>query len=95
MTEQELIKIIIDELKENALENHRKELEEKNHSYTNELTALSKEVDKILADMPKNHADIINSYISKSSVIADDDCSYLYMQGAKDCIKLLKYLEIL
>ena len=35
MTEQELIKIIIDELKENALENHRKELEEKNHSYTN------------------------------------------------------------
>ena len=95
MTEQELIKIIIDELKENALESRRNELAKKDQSYTKELTALSKKVDKILADMPKNNADIINNYISKSSVVADDDCSYLYMQGAKDCVKLLKHLGIL
>lgn len=95
MTEPELIKVIIDELKENALENRRNELKEKNQNYLRELTMLSKKVDKILADIPKNDADIIDSYVSKSAVIADDACGYLYMQGAKDCVKLLKHLEIL
>lgn len=95
MTEQELKEMIIDELKEHALENQRKKLTELNKNYTDELIRLSKEIEKILATLPKESAEIINSYILKSSAVAENDCRYLYEQGAKDCVKLLKQLEIL
>lgn len=95
MSEQELKEMIIDELKEHALENRRKELAELDNNATAELITLSKEVDKILAALPTESAEIVNAYISKSSIIAENDCRYLYEQGAKDCVKLLKQLEIL
>ena len=39
--------------------------------------------------------DIINLYIAKHAALADKDCAFLYEQGVKDCVKLLKRLGVL
>ncbi len=38
---------------------------------------------------------IINLYIAKHAALADKDCAFLYEQGVKDCVKLLKRLGVL
>lgn len=90
MTENELTAIIVDELKENALAEKNKG--DERHT---ELIKLSKQVKKILEELPTEKAEIINDYITKSEVAADEDCRNLYVQGAKDCVKALKRLEII
>lgn len=90
MTENELTTLIVDELKENALvEKH------KNDESHTELIKLSKQVKRILEELPTEKAKIISDYITKSEIAADEDCSYLYVQGAKDCVKALKRLEVI
>lgn len=95
MNEEEIFSMIVDELTEHALQEQRKQLAEQGRDYNAELTPLSKEVDAILAKLPEDEADIINRYISKSSAVADKDCTFLYVQGAKDCVRLLKGLGVL
>jgi hypothetical protein len=86
--------MIINELTEHALQERKNELAAENKDYTAELIPLSKEVDEILSKLPESDADIINRYISKSSAVADKDCAFLYVQGAKDCVRLLKTLGV-
>ncbi len=95
MNEEEIFSMIIDELTEHALQEQRKSLAEQGRDYNAELTPLSKDVDAILAKLPEEEADIINRYIAKSSAVADKDCAFLYVQGAKDCVRLLKTLGVL
>ena len=77
------------------MQEHRIELAADNKDCNAELIPLSKQMDAVLAKMPKEEADIINSYITKSSLVADKDCAFLYVQGAKDCVRLLKKLGVL
>lgn len=95
MSEDEIFNMIVDELTEHALQERRKELSAENRDYTAELSPLSNKVDEILAKLPEDEADIVNSYITKSSLAADKDCTFLYIQGAKDCVRLLKGLGVL
>lgn len=95
MNEEEIFNMVVDELTEYALQERRKELAAENKDYNAELTPLSKEVDAILSKLPEDDADIINDYITKSSTVADKDCAFLYVQGAKDCVRLLKKLGVL
>lgn len=95
MSEEEILKMIIGELTEHALQERRKELASKNKDYNAELTPLSKQVDVVLSRIPEDEADIVNSYITKSALAADKDCAFLYIQGAKDCVRLLKSLGVL
>lgn len=37
----------------------------------------------------------ITNYVEATLLAADHDCLYLYEQGAKDCVALLKKLEVL
>lgn len=95
MSEEEIFNMIIDELTEHALQERKNELAAENKDYTAELIPLSKNVDKVLSELSVDDADIINQYIAKSSVAADKDCAFLYVQGAKDCVRLLKALGVL
>ena len=85
-----MITTILDEMKEFALSEKRRD--DKEHT---ELLELSRNVKNILEKLPPEQAEIINTYITKTAVEADEDCRYLYMQGAKDCIKALKRLEVI
>ena len=90
MTEQKLISLVIDEIIEHKLSHYRM----KNREYSKlniELTQLGNKMQSVLAEK----ADIINLYIAKHADLADKDCAFLYAQGAKDCVKLLKRLGVL
>lgn len=95
MSEQEIFSMIIDELTEHALEERRKELALENKDYNAELLPLSRQLDTVLNKLAEDDADIINRYINKSAAIADNDCTFLYIQGAKDCVRLLKGLGVI
>lgn len=95
MNEEEIFNMIIDELTEHALQERKNELAAEEKDYTAELVSLSKEVDAILARLPEGDSTVIDRYITKSSAAADKDCAFLYIRGAKDCVRLLKTLGVL
>ena len=80
MTEQKLISLVIDEIIEHKLSHYRM----KNREYSKlniELTQLGNKMQSVLVEL--------------SAEKADKDCAFLYAQGAKDCVKLLKRLGVL
>jgi hypothetical protein len=38
---------------------------------------------------------ILIDYFEKTNMIADNECACLYVQGAKDCVEILKKLGVL
>ena len=95
MTENELMSMIIDEITEYRLSQYRKENADEYSTLLEELARLSAERQDILKNMDPKSAEIIEEYNSKTLSLADKDCAYLYTQGAKDCVKILKRLCIL
>lgn len=95
MTEQELISMILNEITEYELEQYRKENNKSYITLISEISALSAATQKILSKISSDEAQTIDKYITKSAELADKDCVYLYMQGAKDCVKLLKRLGVI
>lgn len=95
MTEQELILMVIDEITEYKLSEYRQENRKVYDKLNAELTQLGDKMQIILSELPQEKSEIIQSYISKNSSLADMDCTFLYMQGAKDCVKLLKKLGVI
>ena len=94
MTEQKLISLVIDEIIEHKLSHYRM----KNREYSKlniVLTQLGNKMQSVLVELSAEKADIINLYIAKHADLADKDCAFLYAQGAKDCVKLLKRLGVL
>lgn len=49
----------------------------------------------MLAKLSTEDHQIIDDYITKTNLIAQHECEYLYVQGAKDCVELLKKLGVL
>ncbi len=94
MTEQELISMVIGEITEHKLSHYRMKNKEYKELST-ELTQLGSKVQSVLSELAVGKADIINLYIAKHAALADKDCVFLYEQGAKDCVKLLKRLGVL
>ena len=51
--------------------------------------------DELLDRLPKEDRDFINKHESNIFNIASAEQSYIYYRGYKDCIKLLKILEMI
>ena len=95
MLEKEIYQFILDELKEYHLSAYREQNHEEYASLNNEIINLRIKVDEILSELSKTEAEVIEQYIAKTSALADKDCSFLYVQGATDCAKLLKKIGII
>ena len=48
-----------------------------------------------IKDLPEDVKKAITDYVEATLLAADHDCLYLYEQGAKDCVTLLKKLGVL
>ena len=48
-----------------------------------------------IKDLPEDVKKAITDYVEAILLAADHDCLYLYEQGAKDCVELLKKLGVL
>lgn len=56
------------------------------------LSSQARDIVKTLLEEQRN---TLEDYFVKANLIADHECAYLYVQGAKDCVELLKKLGAL
>lgn len=95
MDKEQIFEMAIRELTENALEVRRKNMHETESELYFEIEKLSKEVQSLLVELSEEQHSIIERYIDKKEFAADKECLFLYLQGAKDVISLLKKLGVL
>ncbi|MDD3230247.1 MULTISPECIES: hypothetical protein [Caproicibacterium] len=95
MDKQEIAEMAIRELTEHALSQRRENLCEEEQKLHNEVRNLSTQAHDIVAELSPEQCKILTDYFEKTNLIADHECSFLYVQGAKDCVELLKKLGAL
>lgn len=85
----------IQELTEQALNIRRENCTplEKNFIMKSENYPNKKE--DIIAKLTEKDCQVIENYILKMNLIAEQECKYLYVQGARDCVETLKKLGVL
>lgn len=95
MDKEEIFEMVVREMTEKALQEKRENDSTEECQLRDELTSLSTKVEVITDTLSAEDAQILDDYIVKTNLIADHDCAYLYVQGAKDCVELLKKLGVL
>jgi len=95
MDKEKIFEMVIREMIENALSCRREKLEEGEQQLYTEVGSLSSQARDIVKELPEEKQKILIDYFEKTNMIADHECAYLYVQGAKDCVELLKKLGAL
>ena len=87
--------MVIQELTEQALNIRRENCDPLEKKLYHEVGELSKQKEDIIAKLTDKDGQVINNYIMKINLIADQECKYLYVEGARDCVEALKKLGVL
>ncbi|MCD8248498.1 MAG: hypothetical protein LUC60_01340 [Lachnospiraceae bacterium] len=95
MDRNEIYETAITELTEAALAARRESCGEDEKEIYREVGALAKEAKAVMEKLPEKERQVLDEYFTKTSRIAQQECEYLYVQGARDCVKLLKKLGVL
>lgn len=94
MSKDEIFEMAIRELTENALNIRRDTLTDEEAQIYSDIENLSVETEKILSELPEDKHSTVTDYIDKKELAADHECAFLYAQGAKDIVALLKKLSV-
>lgn len=95
MSKEEIIEMVVRELTEKALADRRENLSDDERQLYTEVGKLSERARNIVTKLPKEEQQTLDDYFVKTNLIADKECAFLYLQGAKDCVELLKKLGAL
>lgn len=95
MEKEEIYEMVIREMMEYAIRKRNMELTLEEQKLIERSVALSKHLRERLKIMPAEDQQLITENIETKLLIADHECTYLYVQGAKDCVELLKKLGVL
>ncbi len=95
MDKEEIFEMVIRELTENALAQKKEKLCEDEQQLYAEVGKLSVQAKETVEKLSAEERQILDDYFIKTNLIADHECAYLYVQGAKDCVELLKKLGAL
>ncbi len=95
MDKEKIFEMVIREMTENALSSRRENLEEGEQQLYTEVGSLSSQARDIVKELQEEKQKLLINYFEKTNMIADHECAYLYVQGAKDCVELLKKLDVL
>lgn len=95
MDKKKIFEMVITEMTERALMEYRRDCKEEEKQRYQVLGELSQQRQKILEKLSPEDRQVLEDYFVKSSLIDDHECQYLYVQGAKDCVELLKKLGAL
>ena len=95
MDKKEIYQMVLQEMTEHALVQRRERFKEEEQNNYQELLELSKKKQEIMAKLSPEDRQVLDDYITKTHLAAQDECEYLYVQGAKDCVELLKGLGVL
>lgn len=77
---------------ETALKDRRENLSEEEQRPYTEVGKLSEQTRDIVNELPQEEQQTLDDYFVQTNLIAAKDCAFLYVQGAKDCVELLKKL---
>ncbi len=91
MDREEIYEMVIREMTEAAVR-ERNEQSPEEQELQDKVARLSKEMQEKIKDLPEDVKKAITDYVEATLLAADHDCLYLYEQGAKDCVALLKKL---
>ena len=95
MNKEEIFEMVITEMTETALLERRGTCAEDEQRLYTEVGELSRQRQDILAPLSPEERQVLEDYLVKTNLIADHECKHLYVQGAKDCVELLKKLGAL
>lgn len=95
MDKEKIFEMVIREMTENALSCRKENLEEGEQQLYTEVGRLSSQARDIVNELPEEKQKILIHYFEKTNMIADHECAYLYVQGAKDCVEMLKKVGVL
>ena len=95
MEKNEIFESVIRELTEVAIEKRKETMDNRELQIYAEVKALSAQAREIVKSLPEDQQKILTDYFEKTNLIADHECQHLYVQGAKDCVELLKKLGAL
>ena len=95
MEKSEIFEMAIRELTEATVEKRKEALDDSELQLYAEVKALSSQANQIVKSLPEDQQKILTDYFEKTNLIADHECQHLYVQGAKDCVELLKKLGVL
>lgn len=95
MDRKEIFEMVVTEMTEKSLEERRESCDEKEQQLYQEMSVLSKRRQQVMETLPQEKQQVLESYLEKVNLIADHECRHLYVQGAKDCVELLKKLGVL
>ena len=95
MEKSEIFETAIRELTETAIAKRKETLDDSEQQLYDEVKALSSQAREIVKSLPEDQQKILTDYFEKTNLIADHECQHLYVQGAKDCVELLKKLGAL
>lgn len=90
----EILEMVVTELTERGI----REQQENNPDIENliqDQTALSVRVREYLATLDDDVKETLVHYYEQAESIADKQIQYIYLQGAKDCVRLLKTLGVI
>lgn len=90
----EILEMIVTELTERGIREQREENPEIDN-LIQEQTEMSVQVQECLDKLDDEVKEILVRYYEQAESIADEQIKYLYLQGAKDCVRLLKSLGII
>lgn len=94
MDREEIYEMEIREMTETAVR-ERNERSSEEQELQDKVARLSKEMQEKIKDLPEDVKKAITDYVEATLLAANHDCLYLYAQGAKDCVALLKKLGVL
>ena len=95
MKKKDFFNMVIEEITDMALSARRDNCKDVERKFYREVSELSRQKEEVLAKLTVEDRQVIEKYIIKINHIANQECQYLYMKGARDCVKLLKRLRIL
>lgn len=95
MDQKDILETVICEMTERALAIRRETCEEAEQQLYKKASALSKQKQEVLLKLTPEERQAVEDYIVTINLITQHECEYLYVQGAKDCVELLKKLGVL
>lgn len=91
---EEILEMVVEKMTEYGIQEQRESAPEID-TLIKDNTTLSTQVKKVLDAIDKESKEILVQYYEQSEKIADMQIKHLYIQGAKDCVELLKKLGVI
>lgn len=92
--DDELLNVLITDLRERALAEYRHRNPSVEQLYRNH-SEQSIQKERVLLGLPAPQREVLEEYVEHIGILSNGEMDYLYVRGVRDGIKLMKLLEVL